>query len=185
MLPRLIMERKLGSYALGVYGSVSAPTVIVQMGASYIFNPFMTLFAEQYNNGQQKEFWSTFRKCLLGIVGISIISLAGGKLLGVWGLNLLYGKEIAEYVDLLLPLICSTVLTALIWFLCGLSTVVRDFKGLIISNVIALIISFYSSFILIDRFTMQGATMALIVSLLIEALFIILFLKKKVEIEKL
>lgn len=185
MLPRLIMERKLGSYALGVYGSVSAPTVIVQMGASYIFNPFMTLFAEQYNNGQQKEFWSTFRKCLLGIVGISIISLAGGKLLGVWGLNLLYGKEIAEYVDLLLPLICSTVLTAFIWFLCGLSTVVRDFKGLIISNVIALIISFYSSFILIDRFTMQGATMALIVSLLIEALFIILFLKKKVEIEKL
>ena len=69
--------------------------------------------------------------------------------------------------------------------MCGLSTVVRDFKGLIISNVIALIISFYSSFILIDRFTMQGATMALIVSLLIEALFIIFFLKKKVEIEKL
>ena len=76
-------------------------------------------------------------------------------------------------------------MTALIWFLCGLSTVVRDFKGLIISNVIALKIIFYSSFILIDRFTMQGATMSLIVSLLIEALFIIFFLKKKVEIEKL
>ena len=184
MLPRLIMERKLGSYAMGVYGSVSAPTVIVQMGASYIFNPFMTLFAEQYNSGNRKEFWITFRKCLCGIVGISVVSLIGGKLLGVWGLNLLYGQEIAEYVWLLLPLIVSTVLTAFIWFLCGLSTVVRDFRGLILSNIVALIISFCGSYVMIDRFGMQGATLALIISLLMESILIITFLTKKLKMNK-
>ena len=46
---------------LGIYGSVAAPTMIVQMGASYVFNPFITLFAEQYSSGNIRDFWKTFR----------------------------------------------------------------------------------------------------------------------------
>lgn len=182
-IPRVVMERILGSYALGVYGSVSSPTLIVQMGASYIFNPFLTLFAEQFSNRQKKDFWKTFQICMLGIAGLSICALVGGKLLGKWGLNLLYGKEIAEYVSLLIPLIVCTILTAVIWMLCALLTIVREFRGLIISNLVALLASTSSSMIFIKSFDMQGASYSLTLSFLIEIVCLFLFLKKKTDVQ--
>lgn len=56
---------------------------------------------------------------------ISVVALGGGKILGHWGLELLYGDEVAAHEDLLLPLIGCTILTAIVWFLCALLTVVR------------------------------------------------------------
>ena len=79
--------------------------MIVQMGASYVFNPFITLFAEQYSSGNIRDFWKTFRKCMAAILLISVVALGGGKIFGHWGLELLYGDEVAAHEDLLLPLI--------------------------------------------------------------------------------
>lgn len=182
-IPRVIMERVLGSYALGIYGSIAAPTLIVQMGASYIFNPFLTLFAEQYNEGKVKEFWDTLKKCIIAISALCVVSLVGGKLLGRWGLTFLYGKEVAKYEALLLPLIGCTILTALVWFLCALLTVVRDLKGLIISNLIALIFCVFCSLLFLEKFHMQGANIALVFSLLIEIACLWKFLRNKVNKE--
>lgn len=180
-IPRIVLERISGSYALGIYGSVSAPTLIVQMGASYIFNPFLTLFAEQYSNKQKKDFWKTFKMCMAGIMALSVCALVGGKVLGRWGLNLLYGAEIARHVYLLIPLIVCTILTAIVWLLCALLTIVREFKGLIISNLIALIVSTISAVSLISFFDMQGTSYALSLSFLIEISCLYLFLKKKTD----
>lgn len=181
-IPRILMERMLGNYKLGIYGSVAAPTVVVQMGASYIFNPFMTVFAEHYTAGNKKEFWNVLKKCILGIGLLSVAALVGGALLGTWGLNLLYpGGEIAAYVDLLLPLIVSTILTAFVWLLCGLLTVVREFKGLIYSNLAAAAVSAVCSAIFIKGFDMQGATLALILSLITECSLLFLFLIRKLK----
>lgn len=180
-IPRVLMERMLGNYALGIYGSVAAPTVIVQMGASYIFNPFMTVFAEQYASGRMEAFWGTLKKCGLGILVLGAIALVGGRLLGAWGLKLLYGAEVASYVSLLLPLIGSTILTACVWLMCGLLTVVRAFKGLIYSNIIAVIVSGVSSVICIKYLDMQGATVALIAGLITELLCLFTFLVIKIH----
>lgn len=169
--PRIFLERILGNYALGIYGSVAAPTLIVQMGASYIFNPFMTLFAEQYTLKRKHEFCLTLKKCLLGIAGLSVVALAGGKLLGKWGLTFLYGTEVASYEYLLIPLIFCTILNALVWLLCGLLTTVREFKGLILSNVLAVAVSSAGSVLLMmNGWGMQGATVGLGAGLLAECL---------------
>ena len=61
-IPRLVMEKILGGAALGIYGSVAAPTMIVQMGASYVFNPFITLFAEQYSSGNIRDLLENLSK---------------------------------------------------------------------------------------------------------------------------
>lgn len=180
-IPRLFLERIEGSYALGIYGSVSAPTTIVQMGASYVFNPFMTLFAEQYEAGNIKGFMNTLRKCAFWLAVISVVSLIGGKILGYWGLNLLYGAEVAEYVDLLEPLILCTIFTAFAWLLCGLLTVVRDFKGLILSNLIPAIVSFLASSLLIQTFGTQGTSYTLMIGLCLECGFLFFFLMRKLK----
>lgn len=180
-IPRLFLERELGSYALGIFGSVSTPTLIVQMGASYIFSPFMTLFAEQYNDKDKKAFLGNLKKCFAAIGVLGIVSLVGGGILGKWGLHLLYGQEVAEYVSLLLPLIFCTILTAFVWMLCGLLTVTRNFKGLLISNGMALITSFLISGILIKLFNIQGANLALGISLLVEMVGLYVFLWRNLQ----
>lgn len=180
-IPRLFLERELGSYALGIYGSVSTPTLIVQMGASYIFSPFMTLFAEQYNDKNEKAFKTNLKKCFMAIGALGIVSLVGGAVLGKWGLNLLYGQEVAAYDLLLLPLILCTLLTAFVWMMCGLLTVTRNFKGLLISNGIALATSFFVSGILIKMFGIQGTSVALGVSLIVEMIGLYVFLQKNLK----
>lgn len=180
-VPRLIMERELGSYAMGIYGSVSVPTLIVQTGASYIFNPFMTLFAEQYVKKQEKEFWQTFRKCMAAVAVICVAALIGGRIFGKWGLALLYGEEVASYVELLQPLLVCTVLTAMVWLFCGLMTVIRDFRGLLLSNILALAVSCSATWLLLKPMGMQGVSAALIIALLVEAVSLYFFMLRKTK----
>lgn len=180
-IPRLFLERVSGSYSLGIYGSVSAPTLIVQMGASYIFSPFMTLFAEQYVDKKGDLFKANLKKCFIAIGTLGIISLIGGKVLGRFGLNLLYGEEVAAYESLLLPLIFCTILTAVVWMMCGLLTVTRDFKGLLISNGLAMIVSFIASGILIQLLDIQGASVSLIISQVVEIVCLSISLRRKLQ----
>lgn len=177
-VPRLVLEKVSGSYALGIYGSVAAPAMIVQMGASYIYSPFITLFAERYHIKDKKGFWHAFRNCFLGIAALSVCALIGGKVLGYWGLLLLYGKEIASYEYLLLPLIGATILTAILWLFCGILTAVREFKGLIIGNVAAVLFSVLGSIILIPKVGMQGATAALCIALIVSCFILLCYLCK-------
>ena len=126
----MIMERQIGGYELGIYGSVATPTLIIQMGATYVFNPFVTVFAERYYQKAGKLFMKAFWSCVAAVVAISAAGMIGGKLLGQWGLNLLYGQEVAAHEELLLPLILCTILTAFSWLLCGILTAIREFRGL-------------------------------------------------------
>ena len=177
-VPRLVLEKISGSYALGIYGSVAAPAMIVQMGASYIYSPFITLFAERYHIKDKRGFWHAFKNCFLGIAILSVCALIGGKIFGYWGLLLLYGKEVASYEYLLLPLIGATILTAILWLFCGILTAVREFKGLIIGNVAAVLFSILGSIILIPKIGMQGATAALCIALIVSCLILFVYLCK-------
>ena len=177
-IPKLFLERISGSYDLGVYSSVATPTLIIQMGATYIFNPFVTLFAERYTQKDYHGFLSILKKCTLAVFGIAIAGVLGGKLLGVWGLNLLYGPEIAAYVKLLITLILCTILTAFSWLLCGVLTATRQFRGLVIANILAVISSIIFSPVLEKYFSMQGASMALALATILEIIVLLIYLGK-------
>lgn len=180
-IPRLFMERILGSYQLGIYGSVATPTLIIQMGATYVFNPFVTLFAEKYYNKEKENFLSVLGKCTMAVGVIAVLGILGGKILGYWGLKLLYGKEVASHNDLLVPLIICTILTAFSWLLCGVLTAIREFKGLVIGNMAAVIVSALLSFLLENSMGMQGASLALALATVTEILILGLFLWKNIN----
>ncbi len=189
-IPRLFMERLLpdGNYWLGIYGTVATPTLIIQMGATYVFNPFVTLFAERYHEKDRQGFLSAFLKCFLSVIVIAVAGILGGKLLGVWGLNLLYGQEVAAHSYLLIPLILCTVLTAFAWFLCGVLTAIREFRGLIIGNLAAVIVSCILSPILeytlglqSAAYGMQGASLALGLATLIEIIILFFFMLRNIR----
>lgn len=143
---------------------------------------FLERILGNYALRRKKEFCLTLKKCLAGIAALSGVALAGGKLLGRWGLTFLYGEEVASYEYLLLPLIFCTILNALVWLLCGLLTTVREFKGLIWSNVLAVLVSSAGSVLLMmSGWGMQGATVGLAVGLLAECLCLALLLAKNMK----
>lgn len=65
--------------------------------------------------------------------------------------------------------------------LCGLLTVTREFKGLIISNIVAVIITSSISGILIKMFDIQGASIALCLGLLTEMMLLFIYLNKNMK----
>lgn len=181
-VPRFFLERYLGSAELGIYAAIAAPTLIVQAAASYVFVPMLTVFADAHAAGDKKTFQRALGRCLALVGLMAAVSLPGGKLLGAWGLRLLYGasrSNIAEYTFLLLPLIVCTLLTALLWLVNGVLTVLRDFRVLIAGNGLAVALSIAGSVLLIPRFGLQGGSLALIAALFVSVLLLLLRLLHK------
>ncbi|WP_392887976.1 lipopolysaccharide biosynthesis protein [Eubacterium limosum] len=174
-IPRYFLEKFYSNEVLGIYASIATPAVIVQVAASYFFNPFITLFAEKYNKHQLNEFVRLFKKCMFVILLLSIAAIIGAEIFGDFGLRLLFGESILQHSYLLTPIIICTILTAIVWFLCTLLTVIREFKGLIISNVLAVLICVISSLALIPQLAMNGVNIVMIISLGVEILFLIIF----------
>lgn len=181
-IPRYFLEIYQGSEKLGIYASVATPTLIVQMAATYIFNPMVTVFAECLNRKDKKQFVKTLFQCLIITATVSVVALAGGKIFGRIGLFILYGEGIVEYEYLLIPLIICTITTAFVWLFCGILTVTRNFKALLVGNGCALLFSIVLSMVLIPRWEMQGATYALllgnVVGIIISVYYIIKDIKK-------
>jgi len=180
-IPRLFIERYLGNYKLGIYGSVATPTLIIQMGATYIFNPFVTLFAERYHQKNKKGFLNALFLCSSAVAGLAVTGVIGGKLFGKWGLELLLGEEVASHSELLIPLILCTVLTAFAWLLCGVLTAIRNFKGLVAGNAAAVAVSYISSIVMVRRYDMQGGSAALALATVVEIILLSLCLAKSVH----
>lgn len=180
-VPRLYMERILGGYELGIYGTVAAPTLIIQMVATYVFNPFVTLFAEKYYAKEGRAFLSILGKCVVAVAGIALAGILGGALLGRWGLNLLYGEEVASYHALLVPIILCTTLTAFAWLLCGVLTAIREFRGLVSGNLAAVLVALLFSGIFEKKYGMQGASLALGVATTVEIAVMAAFLWRNLK----
>lgn len=180
-IPRFFLEWYCGSKQLGIYASVAAPTLIVQMGASYFFNPMITVFAEYYGAKNKTGFIHSFSACAKATGILSLIALVGGKIFGKIGLSLLFGKSILPYEYLLIPLIFCTILTAVIWLLGSILVVMRDFFGLMAGNLASVMISIAASIYLIPRYGMQGASYALIAGNLAGIIILGIYLKKDLD----
>lgn len=111
---------------LGIFASISTPTVLITQLSSFIFSPLMGAFAECRKNHDKTRLYKLLLICIVGIFGIGIVSLVAGLILGEWALVLLLGESIKEYASLLTPIIGTPVLMAAIWLLCGLLTVFKD-----------------------------------------------------------
>ena len=65
-IPKLALSSRMGETALGIYGPVTQPVVLLQVGATYLFNPFITVFADSYARRDKKGFF----KAVFAVQGI-------------------------------------------------------------------------------------------------------------------
>lgn len=163
-LPRQILASIDGTAALGIYASVAAPAAIVQMGASYIYNPLLGYFSEAYASKDIRQLTVLLLKASAAIALIGILSAIALLIMGEPLLTLMYGTQIAPYMYLMTPIIICTAVTAYVWFLNDLLVALRHFRGSFIGNTCAFALTIPAAFWFIPLFGMNGVSFAIILA---------------------
>ncbi len=175
-LPRQILASIDGASSLGIYASVAAPATIIQMGASYIYNPLLGYFSEAYEKKDMKKLAALLLKASAAIAAISLIAAIALLLIGEPLLVFLFGDQIAPHVYLMTPIIICTAITAYVWFLNDILVAIRHFKGNFIGNVCAVILSVPAAFFLIPIYGMNGVSFATILAYGASAMVMLVYL---------
>lgn len=175
-IPRQILAAFDGQAALGIYASVAAPVTIIQMGASYIYNPLLGYVSKAYADKDMKYLGQLLGKAGIGIVLLGIVFALIFQYAGEILLSLMYGESIASYCYLLMPIIACSLVTAYVWFLNDILVALRNFRGSVIGNIIAVVLSIPFSFLLIQLFGMNGVSYAHFISYGVSALVMIVSL---------
>lgn len=180
-IPRISLESIKGTEVLGIYASIAIPAVIIQVISGYIFSPLLTVFAEHVDQKNFKLFHKLLFKTLAYIVILSIVIFIGGAIFGKFGLILLFGEKISNYTYLFLPILFISSLTALSWFIGLMLTVIREFKGLIIASLVAVLVCFFGSRLSIDLFGINGTSIILILALVLQISIMGIFMATKLK----
>ena len=159
-VPKQYLAVTSGDAALGIYASVAAPALVIQMGAQYLYSPLLDVFPRLFFEGNSKGFLVLLSKTVLGIIGVTIMCSAALQLVGEWVLDLLFGSGIVPYVYLLQPIVVSTAATAFLWFFGDLLVTLRRFWAYFIGNAVALLSVVPLTFVCVDMWDMNGVSFA-------------------------
>lgn len=159
-VPKQYLAMVSGDAALGIYASVAAPALVIQMGAQYLYGPLLDIFPRLFFKGDTKGFLALLRKTVLGIIGVTIACAIVLEFIGAWALELLFGDCITPYVYLLQPIILSTAATAFLWFFGDLLITLRRFWANFAGNVMAFVSVIPLTFACVDAWDMNGVSFA-------------------------
>ncbi len=180
-IPKQYLAASMGDAALGVYASVAAPALIIQMGSIYLYGPLLDIFPKLYFEGKKRAFISLLLKTVAGIVVVAVACSVVLGFVGSWALQLLFGESIQPYVYLLQPIILSTAATAFLWFFGDLLITLRDFRANFLGNVAALVAVIPLSFVCVDTWGMNGVSFAGSIACLAGVALLLIFLIRAVR----
>lgn len=163
-VPRQALNDAMGASALGVYSSVAAPVLIVQMFAQYIYAPLLTRFAEYLEEGRIRGFLSLVLKVSLAILALAVAFSLLFYALGEPILVLFFGESIAPYAYLVIPLLMCTLMTAYVWFLGDVLITMRRNVHNLIGNGVAFVVVLALMYPLVWRFGMNGVSFDIMVA---------------------
>ena len=166
---------------MGYYNSVASPTVVVQLAATTIFAPLVPVLTLEYNRGNKDKFLGILKKFGGLVLGLSVLCLIGAKLLGRWGLVLLFQESIEPYVYLFVPVIIVSILIAVNASLFSLCTLLREIRTQYIIGVAGVVSAWILALTVVKTQSMMGVVYALIGTLVIQIAIQVALIAKKVR----
>ncbi len=181
MVPKQYLSVLHGDAALGIYTSVAALALVIQMGAMYLYSPVLDVFARLFFEGDKAGFAKLLAKTVLGIVVVAAACALVLEFVGVWVLTLLFGQSIAPYTYLLQPILLSTALTAFLWFFGDLLIALRDFRANFIGNIVSFVAVIPLTVVLVGAFDMNGVSFAGAAACAAGVLVLAVFLARRIK----
>jgi O-antigen/teichoic acid export membrane protein len=167
-IPRYFIEHYLGEKLLGIFAAIGYLMMLGNMIVNALGESACPRLAKYYAKSDQ----AAFRNLLLKLVGIGtllggigvLISLVAGKQL----LTIIYGSEYANHTNLFVWLMVIAAIGYVSSFLGYGMTAARYFRIQMPLFMIATVVSAISCFWLIPTQGLQGAIMALLISVIIQ-----------------
>ena len=163
---RYSIERIHGTEALGIYASVTVPTLIVQIAAFPMLAPLTNIFTTCIKEGDKKRFLKVFLFSSAAVFGIMFIFTGLSFLIGEWGLNLLYidRAEVTDNAHLLPGAFIVSGFVSYIWLMNIIFATTRDLKGIFAGNLIGVIVCLATTDFFLNRFGIEGANHVMMLS---------------------
>ncbi len=146
LVAKTSLQKQLGTELLGIYSSISSPTIVVQIVASYAFSPLLPHISDSFNMKRYDTLIKMIEKLICLFIVFAIVILLGGSLIGKFGLSILYGKDILEYYELFIPIVMCTIMTAFVYVFMSIITAFR----MQVPMMIGISFNFFLSYLLKD-----------------------------------
>lgn len=154
------------------YGIVFMPTMVINLGSSFVFKPMLTTLARHYEQGEYKAFAKLVAVLVATAVGITVVTLGAGAWLGIPVLSWLYDIELAPYKSVMLFLIAAGGFNAVSILFYYALTVMRLQKEIFAGYTITFVVSIILPIVMVKAMGIAGAgTSYLIVMMLLTVLF--------------
>lgn len=154
------------------YGIVFMPTMVINLGSSFVFKPMLTTLARHYEQGEYKAFAKLVAVLVATAVGITVVTLGAGAWLGIPVLSWLYDIELAPYKSVMLVLIAAGGFNAVSILFYYALTVMRLQKEIFAGYTITFVVSIILPIVMVKAMGIAGAgTSYLIVMMLLTVLF--------------
>lgn len=180
-IPKQYLALRFGDASLGVYASVAAPALIIQMGAQYLYGPLLDIFPTLFFKGDRRGFVALLGKTVAGIIAVAVVCAIVLEFIGTWALELLFGETIAPYVYLLQPIILSTAATAFLWFFGDLLITLRNFWANFAGNVAAFVAVVPLTFLCVNEWGGNGVSFAGTGACLVGVVLLLVFLVRAIR----
>lgn len=108
-LPRNAVNAMIGPEELGYYSSVSTVVVVLSTLAGSVWAAIMPTISGMVQQRESAKLRGFYRRLLLVICGVSVVTVIAGRLLGPFFFSIVYGKEILDHMELLIPVLLNAV----------------------------------------------------------------------------
>lgn len=160
-LPKLILQIYEGDEIIGIFGTLSAPTIIVPTVITSIFVPFIILFSNISRSGNFSLLRINYLKSVGLILGFGALCIAGSVVGAEFAFTLLYGNQILPYIHYFNVLLVGITLYSV--GMVGITVLMTKEQGraAAIISIFVLIISIPVFIFSISEYGMDGASYGL------------------------
>lgn len=107
---RYAVEQQFSYYYVGQYSSLSSVIVVLATLGGAVFVVFIPEISKWRIQGETTKIRKIFLSGIAAIAAIGVVAMLAGKLLGAFVCSLIFGEEIMESIDLLVPLLLTATM---------------------------------------------------------------------------
>jgi O-antigen/teichoic acid export membrane protein len=155
--PKYSIDWFMDDNAQAIFGYILMPSFVILILSNSVYRPILPSLSELYNKKDSKAFGRRLCKQLLMVGAMGLVILAGGFLLGIPVLSLLYSTDLTPYKMQFMLLLLGGIGYALATFASAILTVMRKQNTIAICYAICAGICFLSSKSLINMAGFTGA----------------------------
>ncbi len=169
--PRFAIEKFMDADYQGYYAILFMPALAINILAMFIFRPLLTRMATRWATSDVEGFSKLIVRGLQGVLGAFVLTGAVVYFVGIPILNLLYAVDLHGFRGELLVLVAGGAFNSVAIILYYGLTTMRKQHALLVGYVIAALLVWCLSEVLVPRLGIMGASLAYGASMFVLALF--------------